>query len=66
MNAFTKIITGITHLPERGVDATLTLLDQGCTIPFIARYRKERTGNLNEVQITLISEQYNRLLELWN
>lgn len=64
MNAFTKIITGITHLPERGVDATLTLLDQGCTIPFIARYRKERTGNLNEVQITLISEQYNRLLEL--
>lgn len=64
MNTFTKIIAGITHLPERGVDSTLTLLDDGCTIPFIARYRKERTGNLNEVQITLIAEQYNRLLEI--
>ena len=46
------------------VSAVLTLLDEGCTIPFISRYRKERTGNLDEVQITNISELYNRLKEL--
>ena len=40
----------------RDREATLKLLDEGCTIPFIARYRKERTGNLDEVQITRISE----------
>ena len=44
--------------------AVLTLLDEGCTIPFISRYRKERTGNLDEVQITNISDLYNRLKEL--
>ena len=38
--------------------------DEGCTIPFIARYRKERTGNLNEVQITRISELNAQLKEL--
>lgn len=64
MNIFTKIITSATNLPERSVAATLALLADGCTIPFIARYRKERTGNLNEVQITLIAEQYSRLQEL--
>ena len=45
-------------------DNTLALLDAGCTIPFIARYRKERTGNLNEVQIAQISELYEKLQEL--
>ena len=51
-------------LPLRSVSAVLTLLDEGCTIPFISRYRKERTGNLDEVQITNISELYGRLKEL--
>ena len=51
-------------LPLRSVAAVLTLLDEGCTIPFISRYRKERTGNLDEVQITNISELYDRLKEL--
>ena len=51
-------------LPLKSVSAVLTLLDEGCTIPFISRYRKERTGNLDEVQITNISELYNRLKEL--
>ena len=51
-------------LPLRSVSAVLTLLDEGCTIPFISRYRKERTGNLDEVQITNISELYDRLKEL--
>ena len=51
-------------LPLKSVSAVLTLLDEGCTIPFISRYRKERTGNLDEVQITNISELYDRLKEL--
>ena len=51
-------------LPLQSVSAVLTLLNEGCTIPFISRYRKERTGNLDEVQITNISELYDRLKEL--
>lgn len=64
MNIFTQLISKATNIPERSVNATLTLLDEGCTIPFISRYRKERTGNLNEIQITLIAEQYERLKEI--
>ena len=51
-------------LPLKSVSAVLTFLDEGCTIPFISRYRKERTGNLDEVQITNISELNDRLKEL--
>ena len=51
-------------LPLQSVSAVLTLLNEGCTIPFISRYRKERTGNLDEVQITDISELNDRLKEL--
>lgn len=40
-----------TQLPETSVKNTIQLLNEDCTIPFIARYRKERTGNLDEVQI---------------
>ncbi len=51
-------------LPLQSVSAVLTLLNEGCTIPFISRYRKERTGGLDEVQITNISELYDHLKEL--
>ena len=51
MNTFTNIIAKELQLPASGVDGTLQLLDEGCTIPFIARYRKERTGGLDDVQI---------------
>jgi len=51
-------------LPLQSVSAVLTLLNEGCTIPFISRYRKEQTGNLDEVQITDISELYDHLKEL--
>ena len=64
MNKFTKIIAKALQLPEQGVENTLTLLEEGCTIPFIARYRKERTGNLDEVQITQISDMNLRFKEL--
>ena len=46
------------------MDAVLTLLDEGATIPFIARYRKEKTGSLDEVQIAAIQAQYGKLQEL--
>lgn len=43
-----------TQLPIRGIENTVELLNQDCTLPFISRYRKERTGNLDEVQIGAI------------
>ena len=64
MNTYTKHIAQTLNLPERNVDATLTLLKESCTIPFIARYRKERTGNLDELQITHIAEMNVRLIEI--
>ena len=64
MNPFTQKIAQVLGLPEKGVDNTLTLLEDGCTIPFISRYRKERTGGLNEVQIAQIAEINDKLKEL--
>src|ERR1700731_651480 len=45
------------NLPPRGINAVIELLDDGGTVPFIARYRKEATGNLDEVQIRAIEEK---------
>lgn len=64
MNEYTTIIAKELNLTEKAVDNTLELLDEGCTIPFIARYRKERTGGLDEVQIGKINEWNERLKEL--
>ena len=63
-NIFARLIAQQLTLQERAVDNTLALLDEGCTIPFISRYRKERTGGLDEVQIAAISNQYDRLKEI--
>lgn len=52
------------QIGERQVENTLQLLDDGATIPFISRYRKERTGGLDEMQIADISGEYKRLLDL--
>ena len=60
----TSFISHSLSLPLQSVSAVLTLLNEGCTIPFISRYRKERTGGLDEVQITDISELNDRLKEL--
>ena len=49
---------------ESQVSATIELLDQGATVPFIARYRKERTGSLDEVAITNIRDQLAQEREL--
>ncbi len=61
---FTQLIASQLHLPEHAVANTLKLLEEGCTIPFISRYRKERTGGLDEVQITAISDRNERLKDI--
>ncbi|MBU3025970.1 MULTISPECIES: Tex family protein [Zobellia] len=43
-----------TQLPQKSIENTVELLNEDCTVPFISRYRKERTGNLDEVQIGAI------------
>ena len=60
---YIELIARELQLPQRGVGNTLQLLDEGCTIPFISRYRKERTGGFDEVQIAAISDRYERLKE---
>ena len=49
-----KYISNHTNLPEKSIQNTVTLLNEDCTIPFISRYRKERTGDLDEVQVGAI------------
>lgn len=61
---FTRLISTELHLQEHAVENTLKLLDESCTIPFISRYRKERTGGLDEVQITGISNRLSQLQEI--
>ena len=57
-----NFIKTYTRLPEKGIENTIELLNEDCTIPFISRYRKERTGNLDEVQIADIVK-YKSLFE---
>lgn len=50
--------------PKQSVANTLNLLNEGATVPFIARYRKEITGSLDETAITAVRDAYQQLLEL--
>ncbi len=59
-----KELASILNIKEKQVDAVLKLLSENCTIPFIARYRKEATGGLDEEQISVIEEQYKYLCNL--
>ena len=63
-NIFSNLIATALGISDKFVAATLSLIEEGCTIPFIARYRKERTGGLDEVQIAAISDRYEKLLEI--
>jgi len=54
-----NFIQNKTTLPEKGIENTIQLINDDCTIPFISRYRKERTGNLDEVQIADIVKYKN-------
>ena len=56
---FKQIIAKELGLGEREVGNTLALLNDGCTIPFISRYRKERTGSMDEMQIAAIGIRLN-------
>ena len=64
MNDFSRLIASRTGVAATQVAATIALLNEHATIPFIARYRKERTGSLDEVQISQIADEYHRFLEL--
>ena len=59
-----KLISSALNIRESQIEKTIALLNDGATIPFISRYRKEATGGLDEVQIANIKEQYDKLIEL--
>ena len=63
-SSFASIIGNELSIAERQVLAVLKLLDEGCTIPFISRYRKEATGSLDDVQVAAISDRNDRLVEI--
>jgi len=64
MPDFSKIISKRLGISEGQISNTIALLEQGATIPFISRYRKEITGSLDEEQITAIRDELNKLKEL--
>ncbi|MBQ0056265.1 MAG: RNA-binding transcriptional accessory protein [Bacteroidales bacterium] len=63
-NIFAELIGKKLEIDVRQVRAVLDLLADGCTIPFISRYRKEATGGLDEVRIAAIEEQNKKLVEI--
>ncbi len=63
MECFRLISTRL-GIATKQVAATVALLNENATIPFIARYRKEQTGSLDEVQIAAIADEYHRFLEI--
>ncbi|AYL98481.1 Tex family protein [Mucilaginibacter celer] len=64
MSIHYKIIATELSVAEKQVTATVELLDEGATVPFISRYRKEVTGSLDEVQVTTIRDRVQQLREL--
>lgn len=64
MTDYSNIISEILNIPVSSVNATILLLDDGATVPFISRYRKERTGSLDEVAVRRIEVELERLREL--
>lgn len=58
------IIANELSISEKQVRTTIALLDEGATVPFISRYRKEMTGSLDEVQITAIRDRFQQLRDL--
>lgn len=64
-NVVEAVTTAMPELKAHQIKAALKLMDEGNTIPFIARYRKEMTGTLDEVQLQSIQEQYHKANELF-
>ncbi|MFI3219472.1 MAG: Tex-like N-terminal domain-containing protein, partial [Methylococcales bacterium] len=63
MDVIARIATELSVRPQQ-VSAAVALLDEGSTVPFIARYRKEVTGNLDDTQLRLLAERLIYLREL--
>lgn len=61
---FATLISKATGINERQISNTIQLLEEGCTIPFISRYRKEATGSLDEVQVASINDNLDKYKEL--
>lgn len=61
---FSDVIAGLLQLKKQQVDKVIELLAEGCTVPFIARYRKDVTGALDEVMVQRIMDEQKRLQEL--
>lgn len=61
---FVSLLTDSLQISAKQIINTIQLLEDGATIPFISRYRKEMTGELDEVQIGAIKDQYDKLLEI--
>src|SRR5690554_1634500 len=64
MSVIVSLISKSLNISAKNVESTVKLLDEGATIPFISRYRKEATGGLDEVQISNIKEMNEKFLEL--
>jgi uncharacterized protein len=64
MSNIPQLLANEFNLALYQVENALELLAEGATVPFIARYRKERTGEMNEVQLRLLFERYAYLTEL--
>jgi uncharacterized protein len=64
MSNHSKIIAAELAVSEKQVIATIDLLDEGATVPFISRYRKEVTGSLDEVQVAAVRDRFQQLREL--
>ncbi len=58
-----QIIAQTVGVPEKSIQNTIILLEEGATVPFISRYRKEMTGSMDEVQVANTKELYNRFIE---
>ncbi|MCK9502158.1 MAG: RNA-binding transcriptional accessory protein [Lascolabacillus sp.] len=64
MSVIISLISKSLNLSAKNVESTVKLIDEGATIPFISRYRKEATGGLDEVQISKIKDLNEKFLEL--
>ncbi|MCD8174170.1 MAG: RNA-binding transcriptional accessory protein [Alistipes sp.] len=64
MNKIVRLIAGAESLPESGVRGVVKLLEEGATVPFISRYRKEATGGMDEEAVNRVRESHRRFTDL--
>ncbi|MFC1520703.1 Tex-like N-terminal domain-containing protein, partial [Pseudomonadota bacterium] len=64
MPSIAQIIAQELNVREQQVSATINLLDDGSTVPFVARYRKEATGGLDDAQLRTLNSRLSYLREL--